>query len=110
MQDSNIVWIDNNEDLVTNDYLYQFYGICEWNPSRGATISRLYNSDLRKIKISYPSIMEQKQIVPKMEKLKKQTLRIELNYSRKLEDLDELKKSILQKAFTGELTNKEVEV
>jgi len=109
-QDSNIVWIDNNEQLVTNDYLYQFYGVCDWNPSKGATISRLYNSDLRKIKISYPSITEQKIIVPKMEDLKSQILQIESNYIRKVEDLDELKKSILQKAFAGELTNKMAEV
>lgn len=109
-QDSNIVWIDNNEQLVTNDYLYQFYGVCDWNPSKGATISRLYNSDLRKIKISYPSITEQKIIVPKMEDLKSKILQLESNYIRKVEDLNELKKSILQKAFAGELTNKMAEV
>lgn len=108
-QDSNIVWINNDEELVTNDYLYQFYGICDWNPSKGATISRLYNHDLRKIKISYPSIAVQKQIVPEMEKLKEQTLKIESNYKRKLNDLDELKKSILLKAFAGELTRKMIE-
>jgi type I restriction enzyme S subunit len=102
-QDSNIVWIDNNEELVTNEYLYQFYGVCDWNPSKGATISRLYNADLRRIKISFPSIKEQKEINPKMKKLSKQTVQIEANYIKKLEDLDDLKKSILQKAFAGEL-------
>jgi type I restriction enzyme S subunit len=61
-QDSNIVWIDNNEELVTNEYLYQFYGVCDWNPSKGATISRLYNSDLRRINISFPSIKEQNKL------------------------------------------------
>jgi type I restriction enzyme S subunit len=109
-QDSNIVWIDNSEELVTNEYLYQFYGVCDFNPSKGATISRLYNDDLRKIKISFPSIEEQKLITPKMIKLSNQTLQIESNYKQKLEDLEELKKSILQKAFAGELTNKTVGV
>src|SRR5690606_7327555 len=42
-QDSNIVWIDNDEKKVLNEYLYKFYGFCDWNPSKGATISRLYN-------------------------------------------------------------------
>ncbi|WP_299063569.1 restriction endonuclease subunit S [uncultured Polaribacter sp.] len=107
-QDSNIVWIDNKEELVTNEYLYQFYGVCDWNPSKGATISRLYNADLRKIKISFPSIKNQKEIVPKMVKLNKQTTQIEANYVKKLKDLEELKKSILQKAFAGELTQKEI--
>jgi type I restriction enzyme S subunit len=62
-QDSNIVWIDNNEELVSNDYLYQFYGACDWNPSKGATISRLYNNDLRRIKIPIPPLSEQEAIV-----------------------------------------------
>ena len=109
-QDSNIVWINNNEELVTNEYLYQFYGVCDWNPSKGATISRLYNDDLRRIKISFPSISEQKQIIPKMEELNIQTNQIEIHYKQKLTNLENLKKSILQKAFAGELTNKEENV
>ena len=104
-QDSNIVWIDNNEELVTNEYLYQFYGVCDFNPSKGATISRLYNADLRKLQISFPSIEEQKVIIPKMMKLSNQTLQIESNYKQKIEDLEELKKSMLKKAFAGALTS-----
>ena len=106
-QDSNIVWINNSEDLVTNEYLYHFYGVCEFNPSKGATISRLYNDDLRKIRISYPSISEQKIIVPQMEQLNAQTIQIIFHYTQKIANLEELKKSILQKAFAGELTYKE---
>jgi len=63
-QDSNIVWIDNDEKVVLNEYLYMFYGACDWNPSKGATIARLYNDDLRRIKIQFPeSLTEQKRIV-----------------------------------------------
>ena len=104
-QDSNIVWIDNNEELVTNEYLYQFYGVCDFNPSKGATISRLYNDDLRKIKISFPSIKEQKVIIPNMIELSNQTLQIESNYKKKLTNLENLKKAILQKAFSGALSS-----
>jgi type I restriction enzyme S subunit len=53
-QDSNIVWIDNDEKQVLNDYLYNYYEVCDWQPSKGATISRLYNSNLTSIKISFP--------------------------------------------------------
>ena len=109
-QDSNIVWIDNNEELVLNEYLYQFYGVCDWNPSKGATISRLYNDDLRRIKISFPDIVEQKNLVEKMVKLNTQTQEIMIQYQKKLDSLTELKKSILQKAFAGELTEKEMEI
>lgn len=102
-QDSNIVWIDNNEESVLNEYLYQFYGVCDWNPSKGATINRLYNDDLRRIKISYPNLEEQRKLIKLMEELSAQTKAIEDAYSEKVNSLDELKKSILQKAFTGEL-------
>ncbi|PKM29044.1 MAG: hypothetical protein CVV07_12135 [Gammaproteobacteria bacterium HGW-Gammaproteobacteria-11] len=103
-QDSNIVWIDNDENMVLNEYLYQFYGVCDWNPSKGATISRLYNDDLRSIKISFPSLEQQKSLVCMMVDLNKKTQSLQSQYIRKLADLDELKKSLLQKAFSGELS------
>ena len=109
-QDSNIVWIDNDESLVSNDYLYQFYGVCDWNPSKGATISRLYNADLKRIKISYPSLKEQESLVVKMVALSEYKDRIISSYTTQLDNLVELKKSILQKAFTGALTAQDVAV
>ena len=61
-QDSNIVWIANNEDLVTNRYLYYFYQIAEWKTD-GGTIKRLYNYNLKNTPILVPSISEQQRIV-----------------------------------------------
>ena len=102
-QDSNIVWIDNNEEKVLNDFLFHFYKVCDWNPSKGATISRLYNDDLRRIKISFPNIEEQKRLIPQIDKLQEQTNLLVTKYQQKLANLEELKKSILEKAFKGEL-------
>lgn len=102
-QDSNIVWIDNNESKILNKYLYHFYGICEWNPSKGATISRLYNDDLRRIKISFPDKVTQLELVKQVESLKKLSETLLSNYIKKLDNLKELRKSILEKAFKGEL-------
>jgi type I restriction enzyme, S subunit len=105
-QDSNIVWIDNDEKQVLNDYLYVFYEFCNWQPSKGATISRLYNSNLTSIKIVFPkSLGEQKIILNKIDALSTETKKLESIYQKKLNDLEELKKSILQKAFAGELTS-----
>ena len=68
-QDSNIVWIDNDENIVLNKYLYLFYGYCDWQPKKGATIPRLYNANLKRIIISYPkSLKEQQQIVAILDK------------------------------------------
>ena len=108
-QDSNIVWIDNNEEKVLNDFLFHFYKVCDWNPSKGATISRLYNDDLRRIKISFPNIEEQKRLIPQIEKLQEQTNLLVTKYQQKLANLEELKKSILEKEFKGEVSTKEIE-
>ena len=108
-QDSNIVWIDNNEKSVLNEFLLKFYKICDWNPSKGTTISRLYNDDLRRIEISYPEISKQKEIIVCTTKLDKEVKVLESIYRKKLESLNELRKSLLQKAFSGELTEKSLD-
>jgi type I restriction enzyme S subunit len=106
-QDSNIVWIDNDESQVLNDYLYVFYEFCDWQPSKGATIARLYNSNLTSIKIVFPkSLEEQKNILKKINVLSSETKRLEAIYQKKINDLEELKKSVLQRAFSGELIEK----
>ena len=103
-QDSNIVWINNDEKQVLNEYLYYFYGFCDWQPSKGATISRLYNADLKKIKITFPKLLqEQKVVIKKIDALSSSTKKLETIYTQKIADLEEMKKSILQKAFSGEL-------
>jgi len=103
-QDSNIVWIDNDENQIINDYLYHFYGACNWDSTKGATISRLYNDNLKQIKIAFPkSLSEQKSIVAKLDALSTETKKLEAIYKQKLANLEELKKSVLNKAFAGEL-------
>ena len=103
-QDSNIVWIDNDEKQVLNEYLYSFYGFCDWQPSKGATISRLYNANLKRIKITFPkSLQEQKIVIQKIEVLSNKTKKLEAIYTQKIADLEEMKKSVLQKAFSGQL-------
>lgn len=62
-QDSNIVWIDNNESVVLNIYLRYCYELKPWKASEGGTIPRLYNDNIAKAVIAVPSIEEQKRIV-----------------------------------------------
>jgi len=105
-QDSNIVWINNDEKQVLNKFLYIFYGFCDWQPSKGATISRLYNANLKSIKITFPKLLqEQQRVIQKIEVISKETKKLESIYKQKLVDLQEMKKSILQKAFSGQLKN-----
>ena len=62
-QDSNIVWIDNDESIVLNSYLRYCYELKPWKASEGGTIPRLYNDNIAKAVITVPSIEEQKRIV-----------------------------------------------
>lgn len=62
-QDSNIVWIEHNEKVVTNKYLKEFYEIAEWKIQCGGSVSRLYNDNLKATIIPVPSLQRQKEIV-----------------------------------------------
>ncbi len=61
-QDSNIVWIANNEKIVINRFLYYLYQVIEWKTD-GGTIKRLYNYNLKNTSIPIPSLSEQERIV-----------------------------------------------
>lgn len=61
-QDSNIVWIDNNEERVSNRFLRYLYGVIEWKTD-GGTIKRLYNYNLKNTIIPIPSKEDQSRIV-----------------------------------------------
>ena len=67
-QDSNIVWLSHNERLVLNKYLYYFYQIVKWNLSTGGTINRLYNYNLKNVKITLPPIEIQNKVVEILDK------------------------------------------
>ena len=66
-QDSNIVWIDNDESLVLNRFLYYYYGIVTWKTDKGI-IERLYNRNLEKVPIPLPPLAVQEQIVAILDK------------------------------------------
>ena len=69
----------------------------------GATRPRVNLSDVRNIIIPIPEIKEQEKIVQKLNDLTTQTKKLEAIYTQKIADLEEMKKSVLQKAFSGNL-------
>ena len=60
-------------------------------------------NDVYNIRVRIPNVKKQQEIVQKLDDLQKQTKKLEQIYAQKLQDLEELKQSILQKAFNGEL-------
>ncbi len=69
----------------------------------GAALMQINIGDLRKILTPYPSLKEQQAIVRQLDALRAETQKLEAVYQKKIADLEELKKSILQKAFSGGL-------
>jgi len=71
--------------------------------STGATVKGIKARWLKKIPIEFPALTEQRSIVAKLDSLSAETKKLEAIYRQKLVNLEELKKSILHKAFAGEL-------
>jgi len=78
---------------------------------QGATRQAITKAQIEAFTVSFPSIEEQQTIVRQLDALRAETQKLEAVYQKKIDDLEELKKSILQKAFAGELkTEKAVAV
>ncbi|MBU0701815.1 restriction endonuclease subunit S [bacterium] len=96
----------NNENRVLYRYLYfqMLKSLKEFKQkSVGAGTKFLKLGMIKEIQIALPSIKDQAHIVTKLDALSTETKKLEAIYQQKLFDLEELKKSILQKAFNGDL-------
>lgn len=72
--------------------------------STGATVQHINMKDIRAFKIyNLSDLNEQISVVQKLDALKSETKKLEVVYQKRIDDSEELKKSILQKAFAGEL-------
>ncbi|QEI39885.1 Type-1 restriction enzyme EcoKI specificity protein [Dolichospermum sp. UHCC 0315A] len=73
--------------------------------STGATVQHVNMKDIRELAINeLPPIQTQRDCIEDLKQLESQSNRLESIYRQKIAALKELKQSILQKAFTGELT------
>ena len=69
----------------------------------GATVKGVKLPFIQNLDVPFIDIKEQQKIVAQLDELQEQTKKLEQIYEQKIKDLDELKQSILQKAFNGEL-------
>jgi type I restriction enzyme S subunit len=77
----------------------------------GATIKNVSLKTMREFIVPLPSLKQQQVIVQNLDALSDETKKLEAIYQQKINDLEELKKSVLHKAFSGELkTKKELAV
>ena len=76
--------------------------------SSGAAQPQFNGNALKQVVFTFPkSLAEQQTIVRQLDALRAETQKLEAVYQKKIADLEELKKSILQKAFAGELRSPE---
>lgn len=71
--------------------------------AHGVAQKGIYLKQLGNLEISFPKIKEQLSIVIKLDKSTSRVKSLILNYNKKIEELNSLKKSILLQAFNGEL-------
>lgn len=81
-----------NSNFIKNEIKKLKGGVAQQNLSLG---------QLNKLSVIIPSLLEQKSIVKKLDSLSEQTKKLEEVYKQKLANLEELKKSVLKKAFSG---------
>jgi type I restriction enzyme, S subunit len=105
-----LIRIHRKEDLLDAEFLCYFlnsqiafdYGKSVVTSS--VNQANISGSKLKGYPIPAPSLSEQKAIVATVNRLSEETQRLASIYERKLTALDALKKSLLYRAFAGELT------
>jgi len=97
------------KDFLNNNFVYYFLLTYGFNKQmeklqKGASYPAVTDAEVKSILIPFPkSLKTQQTIVQNLDALKAETKKLETIYQLKINDLDELKKSVLQKGFSGEL-------
>jgi type I restriction enzyme, S subunit len=97
-----LIVITPNVKIIDLSFLYYMTHNFKFS-NTGTSIPQLTIPMIESINIPTPSLQEQKTIVKKLNTLSTETKKLESIYKQKLEDLEELKKSILKRAFNGDL-------
>jgi type I restriction enzyme S subunit len=105
----NLFLIRLNSSKANNEYIYRYLnsgsGKAQIAPRlKGAATQTITKDNVRSLQIPMPSLDRQREVVETLRKLEKEVEPLESLYKDKLAGIEELKQSILQKAFSGDLT------
>lgn len=104
----NLFLIRINRTRASNKYVYRYLKSRRGETQilsklKGVATQTITKENVRSLRIPMTSIKYQDILVTKLENVEVVAHRLEIIYQQKLASLEELKKSILQKAFAGEL-------
>lgn len=102
-----LIVLTPKDDIIAPEYLMRVLQSLDILRT-GSSIPQLTVPMIKTYSIPVPSIEKQKELVGSLNQLEKLTKSSISIYEKELENLEKLKNSMLQKAFTGELTNKSV--
>lgn len=85
--------------LFSSNFMYNFLSY----QASGSTVKNLNIDKLKQIEIPLPPLKEQEQIASHLDELSSHVKNLKQNYQAQIKDLQELKKSLLDKAFKGNL-------
>lgn len=101
-QDSNIIWIANDEKTVLNSFLHHAYKIVTWHTAHG-TIARLYNDNVRRAALNVPSLDEQREIAKILDNADEEITSL----TKKREYIAEQKKYLVNNLTSGKIRTPE---
>lgn len=96
-QDSNIVWLGNDETIVLNLYLYWAFQNMKWQSEDGGIVSRLYNNNFKAMQLVVPPLHEQRRIAAALGNMDKMID----NLSKRIEKKKAIKQGAMQELLTG---------
>lgn len=96
-QDSNIVWLGNDETIVLNLYLYWAFQNMKWQSEDGGIVSRLYNNNFKAMQLVVPPLPEQRRIAAALGNMDKMID----NLSKRIEKKKAIKQGAMQELLTG---------
>jgi len=97
------LWVKDFKENDPRFVYYFFIGLDVKSLNSGAANPALNRNQVHPIKVQWYSKHLQQEIVQKLDRLSVETKKLEVIYQQKINDLEELKKSVLQRAFNGEL-------
>ncbi len=103
--DLNIMGVIPSERIFSKFLFFYFLQFDLASIGSGSSIPQINNYDIAPLTICFPKALDtQRKITEQLQSIMDETAALETIYQKKLGDLSELKQSILQRAFSGELT------